>query len=152
RLTREQTAAIIFDVAGRKELPREIHEQVISKCDGVPLFAEELTRTVLETELVQDVGGQYVTVGSPLDLAIPTTLLGSLTARLDRLGPSKEIAQIGAAIGREFSHRLLTALAPVSGASLQSSLDRMAASKLIYVRGSPPDATYVFRHALVQDA
>jgi class 3 adenylate cyclase/DNA-binding response OmpR family regulator/predicted ATPase len=152
RLTREQAAAIIFDVAGAKELPREIGEQVVSKCDGVPLFAEELTRTVLESGLVEDAGSRYVSAAPLLDLAIPTTLLGSLTARLDRLGPSKEIAQIGAAIGREFSYRLLAALAPVSGASLESALDHIADCKLLYVRGRPPDATYIFRHALVQDA
>jgi class 3 adenylate cyclase/predicted ATPase/DNA-binding response OmpR family regulator len=152
RLAREQAAAIVFDVAGRKELPREIHEQIVSKCDGVPLFAEELTRTVLESGLVQDAGERYVINGPQSGLAIPTTLLGSLTARLDKLGPSKEIVQIGAAIGREFSYRLLAALAPVSGPSLRSALDHAAACKLISVLGEPPNATYIFTHALVQDA
>jgi class 3 adenylate cyclase/predicted ATPase len=152
RLTREQAAAIVFNVAGRKELPRKIHEQIVSKCDGVPLFAEELTRTVLESGLIRDAGERYLTNGPLPGVAIPTTLLGSLTARLDKLGPSKEIVQIGAAIGREFSYRLLAAVASVSSPALRSTLDRAVACKLISVLGEPPDATYIFKHALVQDA
>ena len=92
RLPREQTEAIVLDVAGHKELPPELHEQIIRKADGVPLFAEELTKSLLESGRLQDTGERYVTVGPPLPLAIPTTLLGSLTARLDSLGPIKEIA------------------------------------------------------------
>jgi predicted ATPase len=152
RLSREQTGDIIFDVAGGKELPCELREQIMSKADGVPLFAEELTKTVLETGLLQDAGDRYAPVGPLPPVAIPTTLLGSLTARLDRLGPSKEIAQIGAAIGREFSYRLLAAVAPLSGPSLQDALAYVAASELLFTRGEPPDATYIFKHALVQDA
>jgi class 3 adenylate cyclase/DNA-binding response OmpR family regulator/predicted ATPase len=152
RLPREQTEAIILDVAGRKELPRDLQEQITSKSDGVPLFAEELTKTVLESGLLQDAGDRYVAVGPLPPLAVPTTLLGSLTARLDRLGEIREIAQIGAAIGREFSYRLLAAIAPVSGPTLQTALARLAASDLIFVRGEPPDSTYIFKHALVQDA
>ena len=149
RLAREQAAAIVSDVAGHKELPREIHEQIVSKCDGIPLFAEELTRTVLESGLVQD---GVVRCGPLPGVAIPTTLRGSLTARLDKLGPSKEIVQIGAAIGREFSYRLLAAVASVPGPALRSPLDHAVACNLISVRGEPPDATYIFKHALVQDA
>jgi class 3 adenylate cyclase/DNA-binding response OmpR family regulator/predicted ATPase len=152
RLAREQTEAIILDVAVGKELPRDLQEQIISKSDGVPLFAEELTKTVLESGLLQDAGDRYVAVGPLPPLAVPTTLLGSLTARLDRLGEIREIAQIGAAIGREFSYRLLAAIAPVSGPTLQTALARLAASDLIFVRGEPPDSTYIFKHALVQDA
>jgi predicted ATPase len=152
RLAREQIEAILLDVAGSKELPRELQEQIVSKSDGVPLFAEELTKTVLESGLLQDAGDRYVAVGPLPALAIPTTLLGSLTARLDKLGEIREIAQIGAAIGREFSYRLLAATAPVSSATLQTALARLAASDLIFVRGEPPDSTYIFKHALVQDA
>jgi class 3 adenylate cyclase/DNA-binding response OmpR family regulator/predicted ATPase len=152
RLAREQIEAIILDVAGNKELPRDLQEQIISKSDGVPLFAEELTKTVIESGLLQDAGDRYVAVGPLPPLAVPTTLLGSLTARLDRLGEIREIAQIGAAIGREFSYRLLAAIAPVSGPSLQTALAHLAASDLIFVRGEPPDSTYIFKHALVQDA
>jgi class 3 adenylate cyclase/DNA-binding response OmpR family regulator/predicted ATPase len=152
RLGREQTGVIIYDVARGKEVPHELYEQIMSKVDGVPLFAEELTKTVLESGLLKDAGDHYVAVGPVPALAIPTTLLGSLTARLDRLGPSKEIAQIGAAIGREFSYRLLAAVIPVSGPSPQTALAHLAACDLIFVRGEPPDSTYVFKHALVQDA
>jgi class 3 adenylate cyclase/DNA-binding response OmpR family regulator/predicted ATPase len=152
RLSRELTGVIISDVAGGKELPCELHEQIISKADGVPLFAEELTKTVLESGVLQDAGDRYVAVDPLPSLVIPATLLGSLTARLDRLGPSKEIVQIGAAIGREFSYRLLAAVAPSAGPSLRTALAHIAASDLIFARGEPPNSIYFFKHALVQDA
>jgi class 3 adenylate cyclase/predicted ATPase/DNA-binding response OmpR family regulator len=152
RLAGEQIGVIVSDIDASKELPRGLHKQIINKADGVPLFAEELTKTVLESGLHQNAGDQYITVDPLPPLAIPTTLLGSLTARLDRLGPGKEIAQIGAAIGREFSYRLLAAVAPVSGPPLQNALAHMAACELIFVRGEPPESTYIFKHALVQDA
>ena len=151
RLPREQTEAIVLDVAGHKELPPELREQIIRKADGVPLFAEELTKSLLESGRLQDTGERYVTVGPPLPLAIPTTLLGSLTARLDSLGPIKEIAQIGAAIGREFPYRLLAAVAPGGSLPLNTALAHLSARELIFVRGEPPDSTYIFKHALVQD-
>lgn len=152
RLAREQTAEIIADVAGHKALPSEVYEQIITKSDGVPLFAEELTKAALESGLLQDAGSKYVTVGQPASLSVPTTLLGSLTARLDRLGPAKEIAQVGAAIGREFSHRLLAAVAPSSGPALEAAIAQLAALELIFVRGETSDRIYTFKHALVQDA
>ena len=152
RLSREQTGVIISDVAGGKELPQELYEQILSKADGVPLFAEELTKTVLESGLLQDAGDQYVTVDPFPSIVVPATLMGSLTARLDRLGPWKEIVQIGAAIGREFSYRLLAAVAPSSGPSLRTALAHLAACELIFARGEPPNSTYFFKHALVQDA
>jgi DNA-binding response OmpR family regulator/class 3 adenylate cyclase/predicted ATPase len=152
RLGREQIEAMIFDVAGQRALPPEMYAQIISKTDGVPLFVEELTKSVLESGLFRDAGDQLTTVGPLPPLAIPATLLGSLTARLDRLGPVKEIAQVGAAIGREFSYRLLAAVAPVSGPLLHAALAQLAAPELIFVRGELPDSTYVFKHALVQDA
>src|SRR5262249_60889661 len=102
--------------------------------------------------LLQDAGDRYVAAGPLPAFAVPTTLLSSLIARLDRLGEIREIAQIGAAIGREFSYRLLAAIAPVSGPSLQTALAQLVASELIFVRGEPPDSTYIFKHALVQDA
>jgi DNA-binding response OmpR family regulator/class 3 adenylate cyclase/predicted ATPase len=152
RLGREQAEAILFDIAGHKALPPEMYTQIIGKTDGVPLFVEELTKSVLESGLLQGAGDRLVTTGPLPPLAIPATLLGSLTARLDRLGPVKEIAQIGAAIGREFSYRLLAAVAPISGPPLQAALAQLAAPELIFVRGEPPDSTYIFKHALVQDA
>ena len=151
RLPREQTELIISDVTGGMELPCGIQEHIISKADGVPLFAEELTKAVVETGLLRVVGDRYVISGLSPSRAIPTTLLGSLTARFDRLGPCKEIAQIGAAIGREFSYRLLAAVAPSSGPSRQTALAHIAACDLIFARGEPPNSTYFFKHALVQD-
>jgi class 3 adenylate cyclase/DNA-binding response OmpR family regulator len=152
RLSREQTGDIIAEVSGGKKLSRELREQITSKADGVPLFAEELAKAVLESGLLRDAGDNYLTTGLPTSLAIPTTLLASLTARLDRLGSSKEIAQIGAVIGREFSYRLIAGVAKISDPSLQSAVDHLATCGLISVRGEPPDASYIFKHALVQEA
>jgi DNA-binding response OmpR family regulator/predicted ATPase len=153
RLERGQTEALVFDIAGPNALPAEMTAQIIAKTDGVPLFVEELTKSVLESGVLQGAGDRLVAAAPLPSLAIPTTLLGSLTARLDRLGAAREIAQIGAAIGREFSYRLLAAVAPISGQSLQAALARLIAHDLIFVRGGrPSDAVYVFKHALVQDA
>jgi class 3 adenylate cyclase/DNA-binding response OmpR family regulator/predicted ATPase len=152
RLSHEQTGVIVSDVAGDKELPCELHEQITSKADGVPLFAEELTKTVLASRQLQDAGALYGAAGPPSSFAIPMTLSDSLTARLDRLGSIKRIAQIGSVIGREFSYSLLASVAPASGPSLQNALEHLAACELIFARGEPPDSTYIFKHALVQDA
>jgi class 3 adenylate cyclase/predicted ATPase len=152
RLGRDQASAMIRDVAGCKELPPEVFEPIINKTDGVPLFVEELTKMVLESGLLRDAGDRYITVGPLPPLAIPTTLHDSLMARLDRLSAIKEIAQIGAAIGREFTYRLLAAVAPISGIALQSALEHLTRAGLIFGRGEPPDSTYIFKHALLQDA
>jgi class 3 adenylate cyclase/DNA-binding response OmpR family regulator/predicted ATPase len=152
RLSHEQTGVIVSDVAGNKALPCELHEQITSKADGVPLFAEELTKTVLASGQLRDAGALYDAPGPPSPFAIPMTLSDSLTARLDGLGPLKRIAQIGSVIGREFSYRLLASVAPVSDPSLQNALAHLAACELIFARGEPPDSTYIFKHALVQDA
>ena len=152
RMGREQSLAIISEVTGNKNLPPELQEQIINKADGIPLFIEELTKAVQESGLVHVVGDAYVATGPLNSLAVPTSLLDSLTARLDRLGPAKEIAQIGAAIGREFSHALLAAVAAESANSLEASLARLAASELITISGELPDETYSFKHALVRDA
>ena len=152
RMGCEQCRAIISEVIGDNALPREAEEQIIDRADGVPLFVEELTKSVLESQLVQDVGDRHIAVGGVPSLAVPASLVDSLTARLDRLGPAKEIAQIGAVIGREFSHPLLTAAAPESANSLQASLAQLVASGVIFVSGEAPNATYTFKHALVRDA
>jgi predicted ATPase len=124
----------------------------VAKTDGVPLFVEELTKTVLESGLLKDAGDRYELAGPLPPLAIPSTLHDSLLARLDRLAPVKEIAQIGAVIGREFSHALLAAVADRREADLQVALEQLVASELLFRRGTPPEATYSFKHALVQDA
>jgi class 3 adenylate cyclase/predicted ATPase len=152
RLGRDHVGAMIFDLAGGKELPVVVLEQIISKTDGVPLFVEELTKSVLESGLIKDQDGQLVVEGTTLPLAIPATLHDSLMARLDRLAPVKEIAQIGAALGREFSYRLLAAVSQLPGTSLQSALTQLASAELIFGHGQPPESTYTFKHALVLDA
>jgi class 3 adenylate cyclase/predicted ATPase/ABC-type transport system involved in cytochrome c biogenesis ATPase subunit len=152
RLGREACAALISDVSGGCELPGEVLEQIISKTDGVPLFVEELTKTVLESGLLEHQDGRYVLRGPLPPLAIPSTLHDSLMARLDRLEGIKEIGQIGAAIGREFSHRLLDAVSPLHGQALEEALATLIESEIVFRRGVAPDATYVFKHALIQDA
>ena len=152
RLGREQSHAIISEVIGDNALPREAEEQIINKADGIPLFVEELTKSVLESQLVQDVGDRHIAAGPLPPLAVPASLLNFLTARLDRLGPAKEIAQIGAVIGREFSRPLLAAAASESANWLQAALAQLIASGVIFVSGELPDKTYTFKHALVRDA
>ena len=152
RMDREQCHDIISDVIGDKALPREVEERIVDKADGIPLFVEELAKSVLESELVQDAEDRHSTSGPLPPLNVPATLLDSLTARLDQLGPAKEVAQIGAVIGREFSHPLLAATAPESANSLQSALAQLVASGVILQRSELPDATYTFKHVLVRDA
>ena len=152
RLGQRQGAAMVAEVAGGKALPDEVLDQIVAKTDGVPLFVEELTKAVLESGLLTDAGDHYVLAGPLAPLALPTTLQDSLMARLDRLAPVKEVAQIGAVIGREFSHDLLAAVSPLADANLDSALHQLVASELIFRRGTPPTATYSFKHALVQDA
>jgi class 3 adenylate cyclase/tetratricopeptide (TPR) repeat protein len=138
-------------VAGGKRLPDEIAVQIVERADGVPLFVEELTKTVLESGLLREQEGRFVFDGALQPLAIPAGLHGSLMARLDRLGPAKQIAQFGAAIGRQFSHELVAAVAGLPEPQLGEALDRLVESELVLRRGSPPRADYFFKHALVQD-
>ena len=152
RLGRREGAALVEQVAQDKALPDEVAAQIVAKTDGVPLFVEELTKTVLESGLLKDAGDHYELAGPLPPLALPSTLHDSLLARLDRLAPVKEIAQIGAALGREFSHGLVAAVADRPETELQAVLDQLVAAELIYRRGSAPDVTYSFKHALVQDA
>ena len=152
RLGRRDSAGIIAGVTRDKALPDAVVEQVLAHTDGVPLFIEELTSTLLESGLLRETPDRYVLDGPLPPLAIPTTLQASLVARLDRLGSVKDVAQIGAAIGREFSHELIAAVAALAPMDLDAALERLTASGLISRRGTPPDATYSFKHALVQDA
>ena len=152
KLTRAQSGAMVSRVAGVKALPPDLIEQILTKTDGVPLFVEELTKSILESGELKEVGERYEYVGSARSITIPATLRDSLMARLDRYMPVKEIAQIGAAIGREFSYELISALAPRTKAELEEGLERLTASGLAFRRGTPPEATYIFKHALVQDA
>ncbi|MFQ5937155.1 MAG: AAA family ATPase, partial [Acidiferrobacterales bacterium] len=152
RLSRKASAAMIRRVTGGKALPDEVLDQIVAKTDGVPLFVEELTKTVLESDLVKDAGDQYVLSGPLPSLAIPASLQDSLMARLDRLASVKEVAQLAATVGRTFSHELLVAISPLNDKELQDALTQLVQAELIYRRGLPPDARYEFKHALVQDA
>jgi predicted ATPase len=152
RLTRRQGETLVACITGGKALPGVVLDQIIAKTDGVPLFVEELTKTVVESELLVDQGDHYALAGPLPPLAIPVTLQDSLMARLDRLAPVKAVAQLGAVLGRDFTYELLQAVAPLDEMSLQQALSRLVDAELLYQRGVPPQATYVFKHALIQDA
>ena len=151
RLAERQIAVIVERVIGNKLLPAGVLHDIVERTDGIPLFIEEMTKAVLEAETEGEAQRTTAAVPSPA-LAVPASLHASLMARLDRLGPAKEVAQIGAAIGREFSHALLAAVARKPETELQSALDRLGAAGLLFRQGVPPHATYLFKHALVQDA
>jgi predicted ATPase len=138
-------------VVGNKLLPANIREDIIERADGIPLFVEEMTKAVLEAESEGAAERAIGVVPSPA-LAVPASLHAPLMARLDRLGPAKEVAQVGAAIGREFSHSLLAAVMHEREIDINSALDRLIVSGLLFRQGAPPHATYLFKHALVQDA
>jgi class 3 adenylate cyclase/tetratricopeptide (TPR) repeat protein len=152
RLLRRQRAELISQMTGGKTLPREITDQIVERTDGVPLFIEELTKSVIESGVVADAGSRFTLTGAAQSLAIPTSLQASLLARLDRLAPTREVAQIGATIGRSFSHELISAVAQMPLQRLDDALEQLVHAELIFRRGSPPDAEYTFKHALVQDA
>lgn len=152
RLSRKQAEAMIAQVAGRKALPAEVLQQITEKTDGVPLFVEQLTKMVLESGLLSERGDCYELSGPLPPLAIPSTLRDSLMARLDRLAPVKEVAQLGATLGRTFSHELIRAVSPLDDAALNQALSRLVEAELLYQRGVPPKATYSFKHALIQEA
>jgi TOMM system kinase/cyclase fusion protein len=152
RLPRRQAAEMTDRVAHGKALPAEVVEQVVAKTDGVPLFVEELTKMVLESGLLQEQEDRYELTGPLPPLAIPATLHDSLMARLDRLATVKGLAQLGATLGREFSYELLQAVSPWDEATLQRGLHQLVEAEFLYQQGLPPQATYLFKHALIQDA
>ena len=152
RLGQRETEKLAERVAGGKSLPIEILDQIVERADGIPLFIEELTKTLLEGSLLREQDGRYVLDGPLPPLAIPSSLHASLLARLDRLAPVKEVAQIGATLGREFSYEVLAAVARRPGDQLVDALDRLANAGLIFRRGALPRASFIFKHALVQDA
>jgi predicted ATPase len=152
RLGRRDSASIIVGTANGKTLPDAVVEQILARTDGVPLFIEELTSTLLESGVLRETSDGYA-LDAPLPpRTVPGTLQASLVARLDRLAGAKEVAQIGAAIGREFSHDLIGAVSALDATDLDAALEQLAASGLVSRRGMPPIATYSFKHALVQDA
>jgi class 3 adenylate cyclase/predicted ATPase len=152
RLPPRQRAEMITHMTGGKALPKEITDQIIDRTDGVPLFIEELTKAVIESGVVAEAGDHYEVTGPIAPLAIPTSLQASLLARLDRLAPVREVAQIAAALGRQFSNELISAVSAMPKQQLDDALEQLVSAELIFRRGTPPDAEYKFKHALVQDA
>ena len=152
RLDQQDRAVLVEQVAGGKALPDDVVARIAERTDGVPLFIEELTKSVLESGLLREREDRYVLAGALQSLSIPTTLHASLLARLDRLASVRPVAQIGAAIGRQFPYALLRAVSSLPEDELQGSLAQLVASELVSQRGAPPEAVYSFKHALVQDA
>ena len=155
RLGRRDGAALVERVTGGKALPKEVMDEILARTDGVPLFVEELTKTVLESGLLQERDGHYVLERPLPALAIPTTLQASLMARLDRLAPVREVAQIGAVAGREFHYELLNAVAGLPTDKLEEALRQLVHSGLIFRRGEVPtrvysSSTHCARHGLCQ--
>lgn len=151
KLTRAQSAAIVSRLAGGKVLPAMLLEQILARTDGVPLFVEELTKSILESGELREENDRYDYGRGALAVTIPATLRDSLMARLDRFKQAKEIAQIGAAIGREFKYELIAAIAQTNRKDLDQALQQLTDSGLAFKRGTKPEATYTFKHALVQD-
>jgi tetratricopeptide (TPR) repeat protein len=152
RLNRHESSAIISGVTGKKPIPSEVEAQILDRTDGVPLFLEESTKTILESGLFVEEADRFALRGVMPPLAVPPSLQASFVARLDRLSAVKDIAQTGAAIGREFSYSLLEAVAALPAAELQQALAKLIAAGLLQQRGTPPDAAYTFKHALARDA
>jgi tetratricopeptide (TPR) repeat protein len=152
RLDKRDRTVLVEQIARGKALPDEVVAQIVDRTDGVPLFVEELTKSVLESGLLREEADRYVLDRAPPPFAIPTTLHDSLMARLDRLASVRLVAQIGAAIGREFPYSLVHAVSRLPEDELQTALGRLVASELVFQRGAPPEAIYTFKHALVQDA
>jgi predicted ATPase/class 3 adenylate cyclase len=152
RLGPSEIEAMVREVSLDKSLPPEVMQQIIARTDGVPLFTEELTKTLLESGKLKDMGDRYELIGPLPPLSIPSTLHASLIARLDRLASVKQVAQIAATIGRDFSYGLIGAVANLPELELQAALARLVGAELIFQRGVLPEASYHFKHAMVQDA
>jgi predicted ATPase len=151
RLGKQDVTAIIERLVGEKTLPPDVMDEIAERTDGIPLFVEEMTNAVLESESEGAARRTLAAVPSAT-MGVPASLHASLMARLDRLGPAKEVAQMGAVIGRRFSHTLLASVATEMETKLGTALDRLVQAGLLFRQGVPPDASYLFKHALVQDA
>ena len=151
RLGEREIAAMIDRVTGNRSLSHDLRQDIVERTDGIPLFVEEMTKAVLEA--AGERAKEHAVAAIPsTSVAVPASLHASLMARLDRLGTAKEVAQIGAAIGREFTHALLAAVVGKPEEELASALDRIVRAGLLFRQGVPPHASYIFKHALVQDA
>jgi predicted ATPase/class 3 adenylate cyclase len=152
RLEGPDVETMVARLAGGKTLPAEVVQHIVKKTDGVPLYVEELTKMILESGLLREEDDRYDLTGPLSTVTIPDTLQESLMARLDRLPKLREVAQLGAVLGREFDYEMLKALAPMDEDRLQDALSQLVEGELLYQRGRPPRATYTFKHALIQDA
>ena len=152
RLSPTQVEQILIRMTDGKTFPAAVRQQVITKTDGVPLFVEEITKAILESGQLQALDGHYELAGSLSTFAIPATLQDSLMARLDRLVTAKAVAQYAAVIGRQFAYDVLSTVSQLDDATLQRELGRLVEAEIVYQRGVPPQATYTFKHALIQDA
>jgi predicted ATPase/class 3 adenylate cyclase len=152
RLERPQVEALITHLAAGKTLPEDVVQHIVTKTDGVPLYVEELTKMLLASELLREDVDQYVLTGPLLSVAIPDTLQDSLMARLDQMNTAKEVVQVGAVLGREFSYEMLQLVSSQDEETVQAGLAQLVEAELLYQRGRPPRARYLFKHALIQDA
>lgn len=152
RLERPQIESLVTRLTGSKALPEDVVEHIVAKTDGVPLYVEELTKTILASDILRDEGNRYALIGALSSVTIPATLQESLMARLDRLPTVRNVAQLGAVLGREFSYAMLEELAEIDEPVLRIGLGQLVEAELLYQRGRPPNAKYIFKHALVQDA
>src|SRR5262249_1429674 len=151
-LAHAQVEQIVTCITDGKTLPQEVLQQIIAKTDGVPLFVEELTKAILESRQLKALDGHYELTAALSTFNIPATLQDSLMARLDRLVTAKAVAQYAAVIGRQFAYDLLSMVSQLDAATLQRELGRLVEAEIAYQRGLPPQATYIFKHALIQDA
>ena len=149
---RHQVARMAAQVADGTRLPAAVLQPIVERTDGVPLFIEELIKTVLESGHLKEVDGHYELTGTLRSLAIPATLHAALMARLDRLGTAKAVAQYAAVIGRQCSYELLHAVSHLDEDTLHTELRRLVAAEVLYQRGRSPQATFTFKHALIRDA
>jgi class 3 adenylate cyclase/tetratricopeptide (TPR) repeat protein len=152
RLSHAEAATVVGDVTAGKTLPGETVARILEKADGIPLYLEELTRTMIDSGQLRELDDRFEPMSASPEISIPNTLRDSLTARLDRLGSAKEIAEVGAVIGRQFSYELLAAVVQQKPEQLREALERLTDSGLVDCSGAPPHSTYSFRHALIQDA
>jgi class 3 adenylate cyclase len=152
RLERPEVEAIVNNLTRGKALPDEVLEHIVAKADGVPLYVEELTKTILESAVLQEQSDRFLLDGTLAELQIPSTLQDSLMSRLDRVPALREVAQVAAVLGREFRYQMLELLADLDEKTLQEMLGQLVAEELLYQRGRPPRSRYIFKHALIQDA
>ncbi len=152
RLGRRSNEALVKQTAGGKDIPVALLDEIVARTDGVPLFVEELTKSIIESGILRELGDAYVLDTPSTHVAVPSSLHASLVARLDRVGAARAVVQMGAALGREFRYAVVKAVAQLPDADLAPFLDALVASELVHQRGEPPWSVYVFKHALVQDA